>query len=381
MENILINFDNYKRAWSVQAELPVSFSIKYSSDVFNPNNHDLLNYGSSNRRIIVIDKTVHKLYGAEIENYFSTLKTELKLCVIDAREEDKNWENADCVLKFFEESGILRRAEPVLAIGGGVLLDLVGFCASIYRRGIPYVKLPTTLLAIVDASVGSKTGINHLDRRNRLGSYYPPIAALIDKKFINTQDQREIVNGLAEIFKLALIKDSTLFELLEVNYDQLIDEKFQFGAVPVRVINLAITGMIEELAPNLWEKKLERCVDFGHSFSPLIEMRNLPHIFHGEAVVMDCLLSSCLAHNRQYLNDKDLLRIFRTAKNLRLPTYHKDFTDINLLQEALADTCKHRNDNQYLPVPIAIGNYRILNDVKPEEIKAAAELYERMSHA
>lgn len=375
MENVLTKFDNYKRTWSVKAELPVEFTLKYSSDVFNPNNHDLLSFGESNRRIVVIDKTVNKLYGEQLKAYFDTLKVELKLFEIDATEENKDWEHTDQILSFFEIVGVLRR-EAIIVIGGGVLLDLVGFCCSIYRRGIPYVKVPTTLLAIVDASVGVKVAANHFGRRNRIGAYYPPIATLLDKKFISTQDERNIVNGIAEIFKLALIKDKELFEILETSAEQLITEKFQFGAVPVRVINSAITGMIEELAPNLWEKKLDRCVDFGHSFSPIIEMQNVHTLQHGEAVVLDCLLSSCLSHVRGYIDSETLVRIFKTAKALKLPAWHPDFAKMDLLVKSLNDTMKHRNGNQYLPVPVGIGNYKILNDVEYEEINLAAEIFE-----
>ena len=268
MENILTKFDNYKRTWSVKTELPIEFILKYSSDIFDVNNHDLLSFNESNRKIVVIDKTVNQIYGDRLQSYFDTFKIELKLFEIDAVEENKDWQHADEILKFFEKISVLRR-EPIMVVGGGVLLDLVGFCCSIYRRGIPYVKVPTTLLSIVDASVGVKVAANHFERRNRIGAYYPPIATLIDKKFIKTQDERNIVNGIAEIFKLALIKDRELFELMEGSYKQLIDEKFQFGAVPVRVINLAITGMIEELVSNLWEKKLDRCVDF--LFLPILQ--------------------------------------------------------------------------------------------------------------
>jgi len=375
MENVLTKFDNYKRTWSVKAELPIEFVLKYSSNVFDVNNHDLLSFNESNRKVVVIDKTVNEIYGQQLQDYFNTFKIELKLFVIDATEENKDWHHTDQILKFFEDVGVLRR-EPVIVIGGGVLLDLVGFCCSIYRRGIPYVKVPTTLLAIVDASVGVKVAANHFGRRNRIGAYYPPIATLLDKKFIATQDERNIVNGIAEIFKLAVIKDKELFELLETSAEQLITEKFQFGAVPVRVINSAITGMIEELAPNLWEKKLDRCVDFGHSFSPIIEMQNVATLQHGEAVVLDCLLSSCLSHVRGYIDDETLKRIFRTAKSLKLPVWHPDFANMSLLLKSLNDTMKHRNGNQYLPVPIGIGNYKILNNVEYEEINLAAEIFE-----
>jgi 3-dehydroquinate synthetase len=378
MENVLTKFDNYKRTWSVKAELPVEFILKYSSDVLNVNNHDLLSFGESNRRVVVIDETVYKLYGEKLHNYFDIFQVKLELFVIDATEENKDWKHTDEILKFFEDSGVLRR-EAIIVIGGGVLLDLVGFCCSIYRRGIPYVKVPTTLLAIVDASVGVKVAANHFGRRNRIGAYYPPVATLLDKKFIATQDERNIVNGIAEIFKLAVIKDKELFELLEISSEQLITEKFQFGAVPVRVINLAITGMIDELVPNLWERKLDRCVDFGHSFSPIIEMQNIANLQHGEAVVLDCLLSSCIANVRGYVDGDTLKRIFKTANALKLPVFHKDFCNFDLLKKSLSDTMKHRNGNQYLPVPVGIGNYIILNDVTDDEIKKATMVFKGMN--
>lgn len=370
------NFDNYKKTWSVQTELPVQFTVQYSSDIFNPKNHDLINCGgySSDRRIIVIDKNVNNLYSEQLISYFQQLKIDGRVLIIDSDEENKTWDNANKILRFFEDEGLLRR-EPVIAIGGGVLLDIVGYCASIYRRGVPYIKVPTTLLAVVDASVGAKVAVNHFDRRNRIGAYYPAIATLIDKKFIATQSQREITNGIAEILKLAIIKDAELFELLETNYETLLNEKFQYGAVPVRVINLAITGMIEELAPNLWEKKLDRCVDFGHSFSPIIEMQNIPNLLHGEAVILDCLFSSCIAYQRTYISCKDLDRIFNAVKNLKLPFFHEDFTKVDLLLKSLSDTMKHRNGNQYLPLPLGIGNYKIVNDVTAAEIESAVKCF------
>ncbi len=373
--NVLVNFNNFKRTWNVESFLPVNFTIHYSSDIFNPQNLDLIEYGKSKRRIVVVDKTVHEIYGENIKSYFDSIKFDLKLKIIDATEENKDWKHTDEILQFFESEGVLRR-ESIIVIGGGVLLDLVGFCCSIYRRGIPYIKVPTTLLAIVDASVGVKVAANHFGRRNRIGAYYPPIATLIDKKFIHSQSEREIVNGIAEIFKLGLIKSEELFELLENNYDQLLREKFQFGAIPVRVINMAITGMIEELEPNLWEKDLERPVDFGHTFSPLIEMNNIENLKHGEAVVLDCLLSSCISFNRGYINEEELKRIFDTAKNLKLPTWHRDFANKELVFAALEDTMRHRNGNQYIPIPTGIGRCAIINNLKEEELISAMNTFE-----
>jgi 3-dehydroquinate synthetase len=374
MNDFMMDYDKFKRTWTVKTELPVEFKLTYSADIFNPANHDLVSYKTNDRVIIVIDQNVHKFYAAQLMEYFNAHDVKYHMLIIDTDEENKTWEDADHILEFFEDEGVLRR-EPIIAIGGGVLLDIVGFACSIYRRGIPYIKIPTTLLAIVDASVGSKVAVNHFGRRNRLGAYYPPIATLIDKKFIKTQSEREIINGIAEIFKLAVIKSPELFALLEENAELLIEEKFQHGAVPVRVINLAITDMIAELGPNLWERKLDRCVDFGHTFSPVIEMANIPELLHGEAVALDCLYSSCIACLRGYIGQSVLNRIFNLAKRLKLKTYHEDFTKIELLQKSLADATKHRNGNQFAPLPIYVGNYKIVNDITESEMKYGIELF------
>ena len=374
MNDFMMDYDKFKRTWTVKTELPVEFKLTYSADIFNPANHDLVSYKTNDRVVIVIDQNVHKFYTVELMNYFNSHNVKYSMLIIDTNEESKNWEDADYILQFFEDEGVLRR-EPIIAIGGGVLLDIVGFACSIYRRGIPYIKVPTTLLAIVDASVGSKVAVNHFGRRNRLGAYYPPIATLIDKKFIKTQSEREIINGIAEIFKLAVIKSPELFALLEENAELLIEEKFQHGAVPVRVINLAITDMIAELGPNLWERKLDRCVDFGHTFSPVIEMENVPELLHGEAVALDCLYSSCVACLRGYIDMSTLNRIFKLAKRLKLKTYHEDFTKMELLQKSLSDATKHRNGNQFAPLPISIGNYTIVNDITEYEMGYAISLF------
>ena len=376
-EDFMMDYDKFKRTWSVKTELPVEFKLTYSADIFNPENKDIVNLSTSNRRIIVIDAEVYDLYKDKLEEYFHVNKLTMNVLCVDCKEENKTWKNLDRILEFFEQNGVLRR-EEVLSIGGGVLLDIVGFACSVYRRGIPYIKIPTTLLAIVDASVGSKVAVNHLGRRNRIGAYYPPVATYIDKKFIKTQSEREIVNGIAEIFKLAVIKSPELFHLLEENAEMLIDEKFQYGAVPVRVINIAITDMIAELGPNLWEKRLDRCVDFGHTFSPVIEMANIPELLHGEAVALDCLYSSCISFIRGYIDTETLKRIFDVAKRLKLKTFHPDFTNQKMLLESLRDATKHRNGNQFAPLPISIGNYKIVNDVTEEEMKWAADVFEEI---
>jgi 3-dehydroquinate synthase len=345
--------------WRVKTNLPVEFEIH---KVPNALNYTVI---PGSRCIAVVDETVYNLYKDRIPEHTEIL-------VIRTTEAEKDWDNAQRVLSFFEDKNVLRRSEPIVALGGGVLLDLVGFCCSIYRRGIPYIRIPTTLLAIVDASVGAKTGINHFGRRNRLGSFYTPRMALIDKTFIKTQDAREISNGMAEILKLAIVLDKELFETMEQDPAQLLREKFQ-NAEADGIIDRAIAGMTAQLNDNLWEKELQRPVDFGHSFSPMVEMKNVPNLLHGEAVILDCLLSSCISNIRGYLSDDELKRIFTVIKHCNLPTDHEDFYNVDLLWSGLTDVMNHRNGNQYLPLPISIGNCKIINDITYNELETATQ--------
>lgn len=149
--------------------------------------------------------------------------------------------------------------------------------ACLYRRGVPFVRVPTTLLAIVDASVGVKNGIDYCccvtdeTYKNRVGSFYAPSACLLDPAFIASQDARNISNGFGEILKLALVRSSDLFELLEAHGKKLVETKFEDetlkqSGVTSRIIDVSIQIMLEELGPNLWESKLDRCVDYGELF-------------------------------------------------------------------------------------------------------------------
>ena len=130
-------------------------------------------------------------------------------------------------------AGVCRRKEPIIAIGGGVCLDVAGLAANLYRRNTPLIKVPTTVMAAVDASIGIKTAVNFHGRKNKMGTYCAPLAVFIDKTFLKTLGDRHLSNGSAEILKMACIKDRDLFELLEKHSAELIQTKFQVGVLQV----------------------------------------------------------------------------------------------------------------------------------------------------
>lgn len=250
--------------------------------------------------------------------------------------------------------------------------------ASLYRRSTPYVRVPTTLIGMIDAGIGAKTGVNIHGHKNRLGTYHPSTATLIDPAFLNTLDARHIANGLAEILKIALVKDARLLVLLERHGERLIEERFQAdcsvdqGTVAAEVLRRAIHGMLAELQPNLWEEQLQRLVDYGHTFSPAIEMAALPHLLHGEAVCVDMALTTVLARRRGLLSARDEIRILATMRRLSLPLWNHLVTG-DLLERALKDTIQHRDGEQRMPLPVGIGAACFVNDVTPGELRHAAE--------
>jgi len=369
---------NFPATWQIAASKSINYEIVYSPDLFSVGNSELCGLNNNGRRLVIVDEFIYSKFETEINRYFQANSSFYEVHKVRVNEEDKELTTALQIIDKFENFGIVRKSEPIIAIGGGSLLDVVGFACSIYRRGIPYLRIPTTLLSIVDVSVAIKTGVNHLNRRNRLGSYFPPQKVLINRKFIASQSDRDISNGLGEIVKLAIINDYGLFVLLEENSQLLLDEKFQFGAVPVKIINRSISVMLSNLQNNLWEDQLERAVDFGHTFGPLIEQINLPNLQHGEAVALDCLFSSCISFERGLITCDELQRIYRLIKSLGLPTYHESFVNQQILFDALSDSVKHRNGDQNLPLPAKIGFCEFINDLTENDIKNAVLVFDNL---
>lgn len=368
--------------WSVDAVQQVSYRIVVDQDILDPANHTLVagvdeaSVAPGERRLAFIDERVHALCGRRFVDYFAHHDVALTLVPLPMGETHKHWDSVGCVLDAVERYGLDRRREPIIAIGGGVLTDVVGLAASLFRRGTPYIRIPTTLVGLVDAGVGVKTGVNYKGGKNRIGTYAPATATFLDRRFLATLDRRHLANGLAEVLKLALVKSRPLFDTLERYGSALLDDRLQ-GSTPeleaaaATVVDVAVQCMLEELAPNLWESTLERCVDYGHTFSPTLEMRALPALLHGEAVNLDMALTTAIAHRRGDVSAEDAHRIRAVMADLGLPLWADVLDQPGTLVRALADTVRHRDGQQRLPLPVGIGQHRFVNDVTPDEIAVA----------
>ncbi|KAK9529517.1 hypothetical protein VZT92_013605 [Zoarces viviparus] len=329
--------------------------------------------------IVFTYKEVYRIYGAKLTEYLEANNVVYKILSLPTTEENKSMTMALKILEEVNKFSLDRRTEPIIAIGGGVCLDIVGLAASLYRRRTPYIRVPTTLLSYIDASVGAKTGVNFANCKNKLGAYIPPAAAFLDLSFIQTVPRRHISNGLAEMLKMALMKHRGLFELLETHGRMLLDTKFQadnsvdghncFQAAS-QATRIAIVTMLEELAPNLWEDDLSRLVDFGHLISPALEMKVLPSLLHGEAVNIDMSYMVYVAKERGLLTEDEKQRIISCMVGLELPVWHEAFT-MELIQKSLQDRLEHSGGLVRMPLPVGLGEADIYSDTSCEILQKA----------
>ncbi|KAM4722774.1 2-epi-5-epi-valiolone synthase-like [Rhinophrynus dorsalis] len=382
-------------SWTIQAPIYFRYKVIETQNLLDPCNPTLL-YGhvsdpqelevyqkKKQKRLIVIDISVDKIYGPKIRKYFEANNVHYKILPLTTTEETKSMDLVMNILEEIHKFGLDRRTEPVIAIGGGVCLDIVGLAASLYRRRTPYVRVPTTLLSYVDASVGAKNGVNFCNCKNKLGSYTPPVATFLDRSFIQTIPRRQISNGLGEILKMALMKHKGLFELLESNGQYLLDTKFQScnglasqGCAALKATRLAIETMLEELAPNLWEDDLNRLVDYGHVISPELEMKVLPSLMHGEAVNIDMAFMTYVSYVRGLVTLEEKDRTIQCMRGLELPVWHKDCS-LALINKALGERFKHSGGQMRLPLPTGLGTAEIFNDICDETLRRAFVMWEK----
>ncbi len=359
--------------WRVTYQRRIEYEIVNAPNLFNPQNEALLSVGrvKNARRFVVVDANVERYYSAEIRKYFAHHGVEARIITFPGGEENKSVENHLSILHELDAFPINRRDEPLIAIGGGVLTDVVGFVASSYRRSVPHIKVPTTLMGYVDAALGIKSGINFNGHKNRIGAFEAPLLVLLDKSFLQTLPRRHILNGVCEIIKLAVIKDAELFCLLEQHGAESIAAHFQ-DEMGGAILDRAISGMLDELQPNLFEEDLSRKVDFGHTFSYGLETHSNADLLHGEAVLLDIALSVLIARARNLLSETETNRIVDLIAGLGM-VLKIEMLDPCLLWQSLEERVQHRNGLQRVPMPDGIGKCAFLNDVRFDEIRSAVK--------
>jgi 3-dehydroquinate synthase len=263
------------------------------------------------------------------------------------------------------------RSSILLGLGGGVVGDVTGFVAATFMRGISYIHIPTTLLAMIDSSIGGKTGVNLKSAKNSIGAIYQPLAVLSDPDLLVSLAQREIVSGLAEIIKYGAIKDRAFFDKLNDNLNDIIAlidlDLLQEIVARAIAIKIAIVEQDE------YDHGIRRMLNFGHTIGHALESSlGYGKLRHGEAVAYGMLAAGFISNNKGLLNQEDWQAIEAIIKRLPLPSLPEMNPD--QLLDIIKNDKKIRSGSLYFILLGKIGEVVISSEVMEGDIRSALEI-------
>jgi 3-dehydroquinate synthase len=365
-----------------------NYNVFFTSALFMPEN-DLLSTFLVNlypavtikKILFVVDEGVantHPDLVAQIKKYFIKYnQTQLieDILIIPGGEIVKNdTKYFDQVLDAINIHGIDRHSF-VAAIGGGALLDMVGYAATVAHRGIKHIRIPSTVLSQNDSGVGVKNGINYFNKKNFLGTFSPPVAVFNDELFLNTLSDRDWRSGIAEAIKVALIKDEAFFEWLETNATALAERNQE--AMNYQIWKCAKLHMEHIRSADPFESGSSRPLDFGHWSAHKLEYLTDFEVRHGEAVAMGIALDTVYSNLSGRITKADAQRVIKLIQQLGFELTHP------LLQvkegnspilQGLEEFREHLGGQLTITLLTGIGSGEEVHEINPEILKEATEI-------
>ena len=384
MSSVHAKFNATESSFHVEGYEKIEFNLDIVNGLFNLQNSTLAdNYKEIGRCLAVVDHQVNRLYGSQMQRYFEYYEIDLTVFAIAIDEPAKTIETFLKINDAFSDFN-LRRKEPVLVIGGGLTLDVAGYACASYRRSTNYIRVPTTLIGLIDAGVAIKVAVNHGKLKNRLGAYHPPKQVILDFSFLKTLPTDQVRNGMAELLKIAIVSNAEVFELLDQYGEDLLYTHFGFmdhdpllKEVGHRVNYESIKTMLELETPNLHELMLDRVIAYGHTWSPTLELAPQVPLLHGHAVNIDMALSATIAAKRGYISETDRDRILGLMSRLGLALDHP-LMEIDLMWKATQSIVLTRDGLLRAALPKPIGTCYFMNDLTREELESAIADHKRI---
>lgn len=302
---------------------------------------------------------------------FPELKTEINYFVISPGEKNKTITTCMEIWAAMTEAQLDRKA-ILLNLGGGVLGDMGGFCASIYKRGIRFINIPTTLLSQVDASVGGKLGVDFHGLKNHLGVFNEPEAVLIASKFLETLPDQELRSGFAEIIKHGLIQDKAYFESLNIQNWRDSDWK--------KLIKHSVEIKSKVVTEDPKEAGLRKILNFGHTVGHAFETYYLDgekHLLHGEAIAVGMICEAWISHQKLGLSSTELNRIIRTFLAIYGKIEIEEKEIIPVLDLCIQDK-KNEGNTLMFSLLNAIGHCTYNISVSRSEIRDSISYYQNL---
>ncbi|WP_461006455.1 3-dehydroquinate synthase [Streptomyces capparidis] len=324
------------------------------------------------RRVALItDDAVAELHARRLARRLTETGVKVVLTSFPAGEVSKNLDTAVRLLDWLAGTELARR-DVVLAVGGGVVIDTVGWVASAFMRGVPYINVPTTLLAHVDAALGGKVAVDHSTAKNLIGAFYQPKAVVSNVGYLGTLRARELRAGLAEAIKKGIIASPELFRLIESEYPGILAAD---PAVTARLVHGASLIKCRLIEKDPYERELRRPLNFGHTVGHAVEtVTGYRPVHHGEAVAFGMACDSRIAARRGLLDPALLRRITRLLRSVGLPVTLADLPvrlDPARVVAALEQIRKIRDGHLRFVLPVELGETVIADDVAEEEIRSA----------
>ncbi|BCW36490.1 3-dehydroquinate synthase [Arthrobacter sp. StoSoilA2] len=277
--------------------------------------------GERVRRVLVIHPRALRLTGDTVRDELEAAGFTALTAEIPDAEEGKHIQVAAFCWQVLGQNDFTR-SDAIVAVGGGAVTDLAGFVAATWLRGVKVIHMPTSLLGMVDASVGGKTGINTAEGKNLVGSFHPPAAVLADLDTLKTLPRNELISGMAEVIKCGFIADPAILDLVEKNTDAVMDPE---SDVVRELIERAIAVKANVVSQDLKESGLREILNYGHTLGHAIELVERYSWRHGAAVSVGMMFAAELARSVGRLSDADADRHRTILESLGLPiTYRKD---------------------------------------------------------
>ena len=381
MAGIRATFTSTDCAFHIEGYEKIDFSLLYVNGAFKIGNPEIAeSYAPFRRCLMVIDQTVYGLYRQQIDRYFAHYQIDLTVFQVSIKEPEKTLRTFEKIVDAFADFGLVRK-EPVLVVGGGLTTDVAGFACSAYRRKTNYIRVPTSLIGLIDASVAIKVAVNHGKLKNRLGAYHASQKVILDFSFLGTLPIEQIRNGMAELIKIAVVGNQEIFELLEEHGAALLHSHFgylngtpELQAVGHRLTYKAIQVMLELEVPNLHELDLDRVIAYGHTWSPTLELTPEPPMLHGHSVNIDMAFTATIAQLRGYISVEDRNRILGLMSRLGLAIDSLYLTP-ELLWKATEAITRTRDGLQRAAAPRPIGQCVFMNDLTRSELDNALAVH------
>ncbi|MEO0369239.1 MAG: 3-dehydroquinate synthase [Pseudomonadota bacterium] len=314
---------------------------------------------------------------AAIQNHYADVIEQLRsqgfrihVIVVPGDESAKNIRVAEQVWAEMVEVGC-DRSSVLVAMGGGVVGDLGGFVAATYMRGIPFIQLPTTLLAMVDSAIGGKTGVNLNVGKNLVGAIYQPKAVLVDPQFLDTLPRRNVVSSLAEAIKYGFIRDASIFDSIEANLDSIVSLENKSLLEELIFKSCSIKAQI--VSNDQFENGERRLLNYGHTIGHAFEtIQDYAGLYHGEAVMYGMKCANFISREKGMLSDVEYDRAQAVLSQFELPPL-TDVTADKVL-EIVSHDKKYINGQLNFIVIDKIGNALVNTEVTADEITASLQV-------